>query len=212
MKNNKKIILCILLVTLLGIFYIISFFFNKETIEADTIVEENVVAEVKETVERIKIDIKGAIKNPGVYEVSDDARVMDVINLAGGLKKNANTDYLNLAKLVEDEMIIWIYTDNEIKKFEESNIKYEYVEKECNCPDVSNSACIDTSDSKIDGKVNINTATLEELMTLTGIGESKALSIIEYREKTPFTSIEDIKNVSGIGDSAFEKIKDNITI
>ena len=107
-------------------------------------------------------------------------------------------------------MVIWVYTNDEIKEFKKSNVKYEYIYKECKCPDVSTSACI--NDSQTSSKVNINTATLEELMTLTGIGESKAISIIEYREKTPFKTIEEIKNVSGIGDSAFDKIKDHITV
>lgn len=126
------------------------------------------------------------------------------------MKKNANTEYINLAKNVEDEMIIWIYTNSEIKQYEEDNIKYAYIEKECNCPDVTTSTCINNTQTT--GKININTASLEELMTLTGIGESKALSIIEYREQTPFSTIEDIKNVSGIGESAFDKIKENITV
>ena len=209
MKNNRKFVLFILLVIILGLFYLVSFILNDD---------ENVVAreEIIRTTalkeeEFVKVDIKGAVKKPGVYEVNNGMRVIDVIEKAGGLSKSANTEYINLAKTVTDEMTIWIYTDKEIEKFEESNIKYEYIEKDCNCPSVENSACIDSGTSD-NTKININTATLEELMTLSGIGEAKAKDIIEYREKTPFSSIEELKNVSGIGDSSFEKIKNNITI
>lgn len=206
--NNKKIWLSILLILLLGTFYLISFFVDDNNIQAEEIIEK---AEVEdESVSVVKVDIKGAVKTPGVYEVLTTSRVIDVIELAGGLKKNANTEYINLAKNVEDEMIIWIYTNTEIKQYEEDNIKYAYIEKECNCPDVTTSTCINNTQTT--DKININTASLEELMTLTGIGESKALSIIEYREQTPFSTIEDIKNVSGIGESAFDKIKENITV
>ena len=209
--NSKKILLSTLLVLLLGSFYIVSFFVDEEETEAEELITKNEVEKVEIENTFVKVDIKGEVKNPGVYEVQNGSRVIDVIELAGGLKKNSNTEYINLSKTVEDEMIIWIYTNAEIKKFEEENIKYAYIEKECNCPDVSNSACIDSSKDST-GKININEASLEELLTLTGIGKSKALSIIEYREKTPFNTIDDIKNVNGIGDSAFEKIKDNITV
>lgn len=206
--NNKKIWLSILLILLLGTFYLISFFVDDNNIQAEEIIEKVEVEE--ESVSVVKVDIKGAVKTPGVYEALTTSRVIDVIELAGGLKKNANTEYINLAKNVEDEMIIWIYTNSEIKQYEEDNIKYAYIEKECNCPDVTTSTCINNTQTT--GKININMASLEELMTLTGIGESKALSIIEYREQTPFSTIEDIKNVSGIGESAFDKIKENITV
>lgn len=209
MKNNRKFVLFILLVIILGLFYLVSFILNdgENVVAREEIIRTTALKEE----EFVKVDIKGAVKKPGVYEVNNGMRVIDVIEKAGGLSKSANTEYINLAKTVTDEMAIWIYTDKEIEKFEESNIKYEYIEKDCNCPSVENSACIDSGTSD-NTKININTATLEELMTLSGIGEAKAKDIIEYREKTPFSSIEELKNVSGIGDSSFEKIKNNITI
>ncbi len=209
MKNNRKFVLFILLVIILGLFYLVSFILNdgENVVAREEIIRTTALKEE----EFVKVDIKGAVKKPGVYEVNNGMRVIDVIEKAGGLSKSANTEYINLAKTVTDEMTIWIYTDKEIEKFEESNIKYEYIEKDCNCPSVENSACIDSGTSD-NTKININTATLEELMTLSGIGEAKAKDIIEYREKTPFSSIEELKNVSGIGDSSFEKIKNNITI
>ena len=209
MKNNRKCVLSILLVIMLGLFYLVRFILNdgESLVAREEIIRTTALKEE----EFVKVDIKGAVKKPGVYEVNNGMRVIDVIEKAGGLSKSANTEYINLAKTVTDEMTIWIYTDKEIEKFEESNIKYEYIEKDCNCPSVENSACIDSGTSD-NTKININTATLEELMTLSGIGEAKAKDIIEYREKTPFSSIEELKNVSGIGDSSFEKIKNNITI
>lgn len=170
----------------------------------------------------LKVDIKGQVVNPGVYELSDSSRVIDVINMAGGLTDIANTSLINLSKKIEDQMVIIIYSDDEVIN---SNIKeietvFKVVEKECVCPVIKNDGCINTEldngvnagGNVISGKININTASLEELMTLTGVGESKAKSIIEYRENNKFTSIEDIMNVSGIGESAFEKIKEYITV
>lgn len=169
-----------------------------------------------------KVDIKGQVVNPGVYELSNSSRVIDVINMAGGLTDIANTSLINLSKKIEDQMVIIIYSNDEVIN---SNIKeietvFKVVEKECVCPAIKNDGCINTEldnnvngDNNIDSsKININTASLEELMTLTGVGESKAKSIIEYREKNKFTSIEDIMNVSGIGESAFDKIKEYITV
>jgi len=183
----------------------------------------------KEEITNIKVDIKGQVINPGVYELTSNSRVMDVIKLAGGLTDIANTSLINLSKKLEDEMVIIIYSNNEVLNSNAKEIEtvFKIVEKECICPNIKNDSCINTeidnntnkenSNNEINNQkentlVNINTASLEQLMTITGIGESKAISIIEYREKNKFTKVEDIKNVSGIGDALFEKIKDNITI
>ena len=138
--------------------------------------------------------------------------------MSGGLTKNADTSYLNLSKKLKDEMTIVVYSKEEIANMKDQESIIVYMEKECNCPNISNDACInDNSNSDSinnnNGKININTATIEELQTLTGIGESKAKSIIEYRETNGnFKSVEDIMSVSGIGESAYSKIKDNITV
>lgn len=168
----------------------------------------------KETkIKTVKVDIKGAVATPGVYELSNNSRVIDVINKAGGVIEGANTNLLNLSKKITDEMVIIIYTNDEIKEYNEGKIKTEYVYIEVNnCPDKINNACIKESNEETNNLVNINTADVKELTSLTSIGESKANAIIEYRNQKKFDSIEDIKNVSGIGDSLYEKIKDNITI
>ena len=161
------------------------------------------------------VDIKGAVKSPGVYEISKDSRIIDVIKKAGDLKKEADTSIINLSKKVKDEMFIIIYTKDEIKsykdKFSSSTEIVKEIEKKIVCPDNDNDACLKNSDTKI-GKVNINNASLEELSSLTGIGEGKAKKIIEYREKNKFEKVDDIKNVSGIGDTLYEKIKDDIEV
>lgn len=216
MKHIKKIIPVFLFIILLGLF----FYLPKS--EEVTETKEEVVEEVEETKEEeteeitYKVDIKGSVKKPGVYEVKENTRVTDVIQLAGGLLKDANTDTINLSKKVTDEMVIIIYSNDEITEYKNTNTsKYESVTVTCTCPDTSNDACIEKQEetkTNTTTKININTATKEELTTLSGIGESKAEAIIEYRTETPFQTIEDIKNVSGIGDSAFEKIKDLITV
>ena len=193
-----------------------------ETTEND-IIKEQIVLEETETKEIIKIDIKGQVVNPGVYELEKGSRVIDLINTAGGLTEYANTSLINLSKTLEDQMVVIIYSNEEVAN---SNVKeietvYKIIEKECVCPNIKNDSCINTEleDSVTDNKnkeenklININTATIEELITLPSVGESKAKSIIEYRNENKFNSIEDIKNVSGIGEALFEKIKAYITI
>lgn len=196
---------------------------KKEAIEET---EENTSLNNLEN--KIKVDVKGAIKKAGVYELSNDDRVIDAINLAGGLKSNASTKYLNLSKKVSDEMIIYVYTTTQVKNM---GIKEE-IKTECNCPTVDCNSCAgsniinssNTNDNKGNEanentnntkptKISINKANKEQLMTLNGIGESKAEAIIEYRNtKGKFTKLEDIMNVSGIGESAYSKIKDYITL
>ena len=171
--------------------------------------------ETKKEIKKIKIDIKGEINTPGVYELTEENNVMDAINLAGGLTNKSDTSNINLSKKLTDEMVIIVYSKNEIINMKEK--------EKTTCPPCNN-ACIEEKDetSKIniteenkveEGKININTANIEELQKLNGIGESKAQNIIEYRNKNGnFKDIEEIKNVQGIGEAAFEKIKDNITI
>jgi len=155
-----------------------------------------------------------------VYELEENSRVIDALNKAGGVLDTADTSLINLSKKIKDEMTIIIYTKDEIVAYNEGKIKTEYVYIEVNnCPDQVNNACIneytpstENSNAETKSLININSASIDELQNLSGIGESKATSIIEYRNTTKFNVIEDIKNVKGIGDSLFEKIKDSITI
>lgn len=167
--------------------------------------------------EKFMVDIKGEVISPGIYELENNSRVIDVIKLAGGLTENADTTVINLSKKIEDEMVIIIYSKWQVENWKDTKEQEKYLQEQCISPkegQTKNDACIDNTEeiTTTSSVININTATKEELMTLTGIGEAKADAIISYREKTPFTKIEDIKNVSGIGDSVYEDIKDYITV
>lgn len=204
-KNRKWLIVSGCLLVVLVSFVIIYYFNdnNEEIIESGLVIKET----TKESVDNFYVDVKGAVKDPGVYLVSAGERVIDAIEKAGGLKKNANTSNINLAKRLESEMVIVVYTNTEVKK---GSVKSS-CDTECNCEVIEINNCIENEENS--AKVNINTASIEELMTLSGIGESKAKSIISYREENgDFKSIEELKNVSGIGDSLYEKIKDVITV
>ena len=184
-------------------------------------ITKKIVSEKEDRNNTYFVDVKGAVNTPGVYEIEEGKRIIDAINLAGGLSSNANTINLNLSKKVTDEMYIIVYTKNEIYNYKKNNDSNNITcaSNECICPDSNNDACINKTTSKsingdtVTGKVSINSATKEQLMTLSGVGESKASAIISYREENGgFKELEDIKKVSGIGDALYEKIKDNITL
>lgn len=164
------------------------------------------------------VDIKGEIKKPGIYKVNKNTRVIDVINLAGGLTEQADTSVINLSKKITDEMVIIIYSKDEIYNFIETKQQESIKQSICDDGEIVNGACIsnedgNNSENKITGKLNINTATIEELQTLPGIGETKAKNIIEYRNNNGnFTKIEDVLEVPGIGNSIYDQIKENITV
>jgi len=178
--------------------------------------------EMKTQSENIKVNIKGAVANPGVYELVTGSRVEDAIKSAGGLRNDADTSIINLSKRLNDESVVIIYTKEEVKQIKKGNTVIQYIEKECNCPSYENEVCIDpdslvnsdndTSDNNAN-KISINKATLSELQTLPGIGKTKAQAIIDYRNQNGlFITITDLKKVSGIGNSTFEKIKEYITL
>ncbi len=242
-ENKKKLIL---LCSLLILFLLSTFLlFQKNNMNKDNIVYENLVEEKleansknnlkEEKIEEEKIyyyvDVKGYVNNPGVYSIEKGKRVVDVINKAGGLKKDANTSLLNLSMEVRDAMVIIVYSNSELNNYQALQEKNKTTEEICH-ENIQNDACIcntesddtskinetsskdeATSSNEVSSKININKASLEELMTLKNIGESKAKAIIEYRTTVGlFKTIDEIKNVSGIGDTIFESLKDFITI
>ena len=200
--DYKKLIFPIAII----IIYIILFVYFEEKInnieipvQEEIIIKEEPQIEQEEPIKYIYIDIKGAIKKPGVYKLEENSRVIDAINISGGLLKTANTTYTNLSKILNDSEVIKIYTNEEVKKLEKETPQ--------ELPKVEETPTIENK------LININTASLEQLQTLNGIGESKAKSIVEYRTTNGnFKSIEEIKNVSGISESLYEKIKDSISI
>lgn len=239
--NNKKVFLYILF-TILGLSFILIYYFYADKQNYDLVSVDNIYKEVytrnefednkvdeesNKTIEEefISVDIKGRIKKPGVYRIDKklDRRISDVITMSGGLLNDADTSVTNLAKKLFDEMVIIIYSKEEVKEFnkiiEQQEKQNDVCMNECDsCIEKDN--VIDNNDSfdnegKEDNEIvliNINKANKEELMTLPGIGESKALAIIEYRNNKLFEKIEDIMNISGIKESAFEKIKNFITV
>ncbi|MDQ0148677.1 helix-hairpin-helix domain-containing protein [Eubacterium multiforme] len=152
---------------------------------------------------KIVVDIKGEVKNEGVYYLEDGSIIEDLIKEAGGLTKKAALDYVNRAEKLKNNMCVIIPNKDNIKKLEKES-------KETSAP--LNSSLKDSNSSK-EEKININTADESELNKINGIGPSKAKAIITYREESGgFKSIEDIKNVSGIGEGTFLKIKDSICV
>lgn len=144
---------------------------------------------------KIYVYVCGAVNSPGVYELEDGARIYEAIVCAGGLRDDADKNYVNQAQILSDGEQIYIPTEEEAAQ-EHLISKTEQV-----------------SDTTVDGRVDINTATKEELMTLSGIGESRAESILAYRQiHGMFQDIEELMNVEGIKEGIFQKIKDSITV
>lgn len=229
-ENLLKYKLYIIMGALLILFLIIfSGMFMVHASSSDTTVSiedtnQSEIKDEKEEISEIVVDVKGAVNMPGVYHMQSNSYVYQAIEAAGGLLDTADTSVLNLSKHLSDSMVVIIYTKEEVALSKTANEKVKYVEVNipCVCPDNMNDACIEKNNSDDnannsknddDKLININEATLEELLKLDGIGASKASAIIEYRiQMGSFKKIDDILNVSGIGDALFEKIKNKITI
>ena len=137
----------------------------------------------------IYVDIKGAVRNPGVYKIEKNSRLFQVIQLAGGLEEDADDNAINKSIILADQDAIYIPTIND----EFPNISVQ-------------------ENNEIGGIININTASFDALQTLPGVGPATAQNIIDYRNDNGyFETIEDIKNVSGIGESTYNQLKDFIT-
>lgn len=178
---------------------------TQKNVISDKVITETAIADKSEDVQivngegedyyagEIVVHICGAVKNPGVYTFKENVRLTDVICEAGGYKKNAAKDYLNLAEPVSGGQKIVVYTKKQIKN------KQNMQEND----DLNRSSNI----------VNINSASKEELMNIPGIGESKAQDIINYREENgSFKQTEEIMNIPGIKEGIYSKISDMITI
>ena len=179
---------------------------EEEAVETKIPYDESIVLEDEtngigeETVDEqdamIYVYICGAVTEPGVYEIAEGSRLFELIDASGGMLESADATSQNLARVVEDGEQILILTKEEAEERRKSGM-----------------AVAPTNTDKKQGLVNINTATVQELTTLTGIGESRALAIIAYREeKGLFQSIDGIKKVAGIKEGLFKRIKNQITI
>ena len=170
-----------------------------ELIEEVEPVQAEPVEEPVDTKEalRVLVDVKGAVKYPGVYELTDEDRVVDAVTLAGGYADRANPSLINHAQKLQDEMVIYIPMHGE-----ETEIAIQ-----------SFAGSGDSNSGSDSAKVNINTADEAQLTTLPGIGPAKAKAILSHREEQgKFQTIEGLKEVSGIGDKTFEQLKDLIDI
>ncbi|USK73485.1 helix-hairpin-helix domain-containing protein [Peribacillus frigoritolerans] len=150
--------------------------------------------------EIIKVDVKGAVKSPGIFTAQAGDRVIDLISSAGSFTEKADTDKVNFAQIIEDQMVIYVPEIGEEDKGNLENIQ------------VGTSGDAVTKGTSA-GLVNLNTATQEDLLTLTGIGPSKASAILEYRETVgKFKEVDELKQVTGIGDKTFERLRDSISV
>lgn len=194
---------------------------NLETTEVNTNQENEQIYKNTESSEKIYVYITGEVNSPGVVLLDNGSRIVDAIEAAGGVTDKANITKVNLVYILQDGMKINIPNQNDLK----NNENFEYITMssgdEKNDANINNSTSNTSSEESSSNKesafkisvVNINTATQTELETLPGIGPSLALKIINYRkENGKFSSIEDIKNVSGIGDAKFENIKNYIKV
>lgn len=145
----------------------------------------------------ILVDVKGAVVREGLYELPAGSRVNDAVKAAGGLLETAEKNSINLAQKLSDEAVVYVASQGEAVP----------------AVAVGLSGASSPASSKASGKVNLNTADLSQLQTITGIGAKRAQDIIDYRESSGgFTSVDDLKNVSGIGDKTLEKIREEVMV
>lgn len=211
MEEKKSIIKNFLIIIIVLIFIILAILFsNKEysefeytniLINNELINNEliNNVNERDEILNTIKVYVTGEVKHQGVIELEEGARIEDAIIIAGGITELADLTQVNLAYCLEDEQKLYIPSINDKNEI-------EYISEE-------NGENVIENTKKKNDKVNINTSGVEELCTLSGVGESLAKKIIDYREENgKFKTIEDLKNVSGIGEKKYESLKEKITV
>ena len=210
-KEYKIIVICTGLGLLVGGFFLLKPTLQtpvKETnlqaevaaVSKDSSTEKDVKKEEKEEKEEpveqdlITVDVKGAVKSPGIYDLPVGSRVNDAVQKAGGLTEQADSKSLNLAQKVSDEALVYVPTKGEEVANQQTN------------------SGAPSSTSK-DKKVNLNKASLEELKQVKGLGGKRAQDIIDHRESNgKFKSVDELKKVSGIGAKTIEKLKDYVTV
>ena len=202
-KTNYKqiIIISVLLVVIIAGFFIYLYQNHSTDYSFLEISESTVNSEVSNVLEeKIVIHIAGQVANPGIVELKDGARIVEAIEAAGGVTSDANLEKINLAYVLEDGMKVYIPS---IADEDENN----YVTTG------SSGVSSNSSNATQTLKININTASVDDFSKIPGIGSSIASRIVEYRkENGKFSTVEDIKNVSGIGDAKFNNIKNYIYV
>lgn len=207
--SNKKIIGCIVLAIVFGGVSIFLYGNYKDKVFKDEYMKEIFVEEETEAKEEvlvnsndttanknfIVVEIKGEVLKPDVYFLDEGSIIKDLIDMAGGLTEEGDISRINRADVLKNHQLIFIPNKNQVQDEVDSGVEFFG----------------EISEDK-SSLININTAKLDELKQINGIGDTKAQSIINYREANGgFKSIEDIKNVDGIGEKTFEKLKDQIT-
>lgn len=208
LNEHKFHVLIVLLIAFGGLYYFYVNNHEESAPEKSINMESNLQSDPKETQkkseeekdkpsEKIMVDIKGQIKQPGVYQANTGERVIDVISRAGGVTEQADQGQVNFAEHVQDEMVIYIPAKGEGVPSSGS----------------SGGQAAQGGAGQNEGKINLNKADEAELQNLPGIGPAKAAAIIEYRNTSgPFKAVEDLKNISGIGEKTFEKLKDSVVV
>lgn len=212
-KYGKSVILPAIVILLATLYFLLSKeTHSPESIQLSTASEQSLSQQTTEQLNNevqeelaptsIVVDVKGAVKHPGVYPLTTDNRIIDAIEAAGGYVDKADTRFINHAQKLTDELVIYVPKIGE--QMEEPSVAVT------SGPSVS---AVGTAGEDKDDVVNLNTATETELMTLSGVGPSKAAAILAYREENgPFKTVEDLKNVSGIGDKTFERLQPFIAV
>ncbi|MGT2948759.1 helix-hairpin-helix domain-containing protein [Streptococcus devriesei] len=173
---------------------------QEQTFSATTLSVRSQNKKKSQASSTMMVDVKGAVKNQGVYSLPAGSRVNDLIEKAGGFSEKADRKSVNLAQKLQDEAVIYVASIGE-------NISVVGNPQK----EAANQGA--SSQSAAHDKINLNTASLADLQTISGIGEKRAQDIIDYRETNGgFQSIEDLKNISGIGDKTFEKLKDLVSV
>lgn len=171
------------------------------TSRAETSQPKTVTSASKSESDKIFVDIKGAVRKEGVYELTSGSRVTDVVKLAGGFTDDADKKSVNLAEKVADEAVIYVARVG------------EEITPASTPSQAKNTAASGAQQDADSAQINLNTATLEELQTISGIGAKRAQDIIDYRDNNGgFSSVDDLKNVSGIGEKTLEKLKAEVTV
>ena len=204
-KEYKFIVICTGLGLLVGGFFLLKPAPQtpiKETnlqaevaaVSKDSVSEKEVKKEEPVEQDLITVDVKGAVKAPGIYDLPVGSRVNDAVQKAGGLTEQADSKSLNLAQKVSDEALVYVPTKGEEAASQQA-------------------ASGTTSSTSKDKKVNLNKASLEELKQVKGLGGKRAQDIIDHRETNgKFKSVDELKKVSGIGAKTIEKLKDYVTV
>ena len=222
-KQKLVVVICLFVIIILVFFILYKFFYTEDEemiIENETVSQENAIEEnenskigILDDKKTVTVHVVGEVNTPGVVTLEEGSRIIDAINAAGGKTEDADLSKINLAYIIEDGIQIYVPSITETTKLsEESEKEIKYI------TDGPGEDVIVTEEAQKQGeekqvKVNINTANIEKLQTLPGIGESIAQKIIDYRnENGKFKAIEELKNVSGIGESKYNNIKDKISV